>query len=435
MQCKNRMIKMNAEDTQDIFSRFENWGVLDIKRIFDEKHLNVPEFQREDVWHNPEKSRLIESLLRGIPIPSIYLSEEKEGIYNVIDGQQRINSIVQYLDDSFGLSGLQIFTNLRNIRYNNLKGEYVQLAHRLHNVKIPVIIITAQSDNEIVYEIFNRLNTGGMKLNAQEVRNCMYHGNYNDLIKKLALDNNFGYLLGSSKVNLHRRMNDSELVLRFFAFNRLGKFNINKYNPPLKQFLNKEMDKHKNISDGNETETLTNIFKETVKLAREVFGINAFRKFNIGSEEDVTGKWDNKFIKGIFDVVMCGFARYVEDINEREAILQFKGAIREELIYLMLHNDDFIQAIGDRTFEQIKVRTRFNIWFNSLSQIIENKNNVFSLELKKQICDKNSECCICGKNIQNLDDAEIHNVDYYWRGETIPITARVVHRYCNRNNY
>lgn len=429
------MIKMNAEDTQNISSRFEHWDVFEIKRKFDEKSLNVPEFQRNDVWNNPEKSRLIESLLRRIPIPSIYLSEEKEGIYNVIDGQQRINSIVQYLDDSFGLSGLQILTNLRNVRYNNLKGEHDQLAHRLQNAKIPVIIINTQFDNEIVYEIFHRLNTGGMKLNTQEIRNCMYHGNYNNLINKLTLDENFVYLLGSTRDKWHRRMTDSELVLRFFAFNRLGRFNINRYNPPLKRFLDDEMDHHKNISDGNETETLTNIFIETVKLAREVFGINTFRKFNMGSEEDVTGKWNNKLIKGIFDVVMCGFARYVEDINEREAILQFKGAIREELIYLMLHDKDFIQAIGDRTFEQIKVRTRFNIWFDSLSKIIENKNNVFSLELKKQICDKNPECCICGKNIQNLDDAEIHNVDYYWRGETIPITARVAHRYCNRNNY
>lgn len=122
---------MNAEDTQNISSKFEHWSIFDIKRKFDEKDLNVPEFQRNDVWNNPEKSRLIESLLRGIPIPSIYLSEEKEGIYNVIDGQQRINSIVQYLDDSFGLSGLQILTHLRNVKYNNLKGEYVQLAHRL----------------------------------------------------------------------------------------------------------------------------------------------------------------------------------------------------------------------------------------------------------------------------------------------------------------
>lgn len=422
---------MNAEVTRDIFSKLEYWSVYDIKKNFDEGRLNVPDFQRNDVWQNPDKSRLIESILRGIPIPSIYLAEEEEGKYVVIDGQQRINSIVQYSDGKFGLSGLNVLTNLKNQRYSNLKGEHKQLASRLDHARIPVIIISTRADDEIVYEIFNRLNTGGMKLNPQEIRNCMYHGDYNDLIKKLALDDNFVYLLGSSQDKLHRRMIDSELVLRFFAFNRLGRFRIEEYKPSLKQFLNREMEHHRNISDGEEQE-LTNIFKESVKLTKEVFDKNAFRKFNMGSENEVYGKWDNKINRGIFDIVMCGFAPYVEGGN-RETIIQFKDAIREELIYLMSHDEEFIDAIvGDRTYKEIPVRTRFKIWFDSLRKITENQSNNFSLEFKKQVYDRNPECCICGKRIQNLDDAEIHNVDYYWRGETIPIDARVAHRYCNR---
>ncbi len=422
---------MNAEVMRDIFSKLEYWSVYDIKRNFDEGHLNVPDFQRNDVWQNPDKSRLIESILRGIPIPSIYLAEEEEGKYVVIDGQQRINSIVQYSDGKFGLSGLKVLTNLKNKRYSNLIGEHKPLERRLRNAKIPVIIIRTRADDEIVYEIFNRLNTGGMKLNAQEIRNCMYHGDYNDLIKKLALDDNFVYLLGSSQDKLYRRMIDSELVLRFFAFNRLGRFRIKEYKPSLKQFLNREMEHHANIS-GNEKKELENIFKESVKLAKEVFDRNAFRKFYRGSESEVNGRWDNKIIKGIFDVVMCGFASYVE-MGSRETIVQFKDAFREELIYLMAHDDEFIDATsGPRTHEQNPVRIRFKIGFDSLREITENQNNIFSLELKKQVYDRNPECCICGKRIQILDDAEIHNVDYYWRGETIPIDARVAHRYCNR---
>ena len=80
MQCENWMIKMNEEVTRDIFSSFENWSVFDIKRKFDEKHLNVPTFQREDVWHNPEKSRLIESLLRGTYSLDIFIGRRGRGI-------------------------------------------------------------------------------------------------------------------------------------------------------------------------------------------------------------------------------------------------------------------------------------------------------------------------------------------------------------------
>ncbi len=226
-------------------------------------------------------------------------------------------------------------------------------------------------------------------------------------------------------------MIDSELVLRFFAFNRLGRFRIEEYKPSLKQFLNREMELHTNISDG-EKEDLENIFKESVKLTKDVFDENAFRKFNMGSENEVNGKWDNKINKAIFDVVMCGFAHYAGGGN-RETIVQFKDAIREELIYLMAHNEEFIDAIvGDRTYEQNPVRTRFKIGFDSLREITENQNNIFSLEFKKQVYDRNPECCICGRRIQILDDAEIHNVDYYWRGETSPIDARVAHRYCNQ---
>ena len=243
------------------------------------------------------------------------------------------------------------------------------------------------------------------------------------------MDDNFVYLLGSSQDKLYRRMLDSELVLRFFAFNRL-RFHIQEYKPPLKQFLNREMEHHRNIGDG-EKQGFTNIFKESVKLTKDVFDENAFRKFNMGSENEVNGKWDNKIIKGIFDVVMCGFASYV-GMGSRETIIQFKDAIREELIYLMAHDEEFINAIvGPRTYEKIPVRTRFKIWFDSLRKITENQNNNFSLELKKKVCGRTPECCVCGRGIQILDDAEIHNVDYYWRGETIPIDARVAHRYCN----
>lgn len=190
------------------------------------------------------------------------------------------------------------------------------------------------------------------------------------------------------------------------------------------------MEDHRNISD-DEKKKLENIFEESAKLTKDVFDRNAFRKFNVGSENGVNGKLDNKINKAIFDVVMCGFAHYVEGDN-KETFIQFKDAIREELIYLMSHNKDFIDAIVvPRTYGNIQVRTRFKIWFHSLSTIIENQNNNFLLERKKQVFDKNRVCCICDTSIQILDDTEIYSVDY-WRGKTIPMDARVAHRYCNR---
>ena len=103
----------------------------------------------------------------------------------------------------------------------------------------------------------------------------------------------------------------------------------------------------------------------------------------------------------------------------------------QELLYLMTHNEEFIDAIGNRNYEKDKVRNRFKILSNSLNEITGIENNKFSLKLKQEIYDKNPECCDCNKRIQSIDDGEIYGVKYYWREEMIPYDARLIHRYCN----
>jgi len=101
---------------------FESWSLPEIVKKFSEERLIVPEFQRNDIWDNAKKSRLIESILRDIPIPAIYLEKENDEKYIVIDGQQRIRAIVQYLNNEFKLVGLSKLEELKNLKYNNLKG-------------------------------------------------------------------------------------------------------------------------------------------------------------------------------------------------------------------------------------------------------------------------------------------------------------------------
>jgi len=416
-------------------SRHECWNVFDIKRMFDEGNLIVQEdFQRWDVWDNPRKSKLIESMLIGIPIPSIYVEEVVAGRYIVIDGQQRINSIIQYLNDKFGLSGSSIREELKNKKYNNLKGIQGLIA-RFSDEKIPVIIIKKSENKELKYEIFERLNTGAVKLNNQELRNCMYHGNYNDLIKnELAVHKDFEYLLGSAYNKFHKRMKDAELVLRFFAFKNIHKED---YKPPMKRFLNREMESPdgeiKKLND-KQIEELKNIFEKCVRLTKEIFGKNAFRKFDKGSDKEVNGKWNKQLNTALFDVEMCGFAPYMEGsgwVNE-DTIIQCKDAIYEELIYMMTQDNDFSDGISsNRNYEKGKVQRRFWEWKKALYKIIENQDNSFSLGTKKRIYEDDPDCCICGKRIQDSDDAEIYGVKCYWRGAAIPINSRLAHRYCN----
>lgn len=115
-------MKDSTKINKSVEGRPDYWGVLDIKRKFDEHNLVVQEdFQRRDVWDHGKKSRLIESMLRGIPIPSIYVEEVDEGTYVVIDGQQRINSIIEFLKGELKLRGLSLLEELTNKRYNNIQ--------------------------------------------------------------------------------------------------------------------------------------------------------------------------------------------------------------------------------------------------------------------------------------------------------------------------
>lgn len=324
---------------------------------------------------------------------------------------------------------------LKNKRYDNIK-VIPGLITRFHNEKIPVIIIKdlLSENREIKYEIFERLNTGAVKLNNQELRNCMYHGAYNDLIKnELSVDKDFEYLLGSSYKELHKRMKDAELVLRFFAFTDTREED---YKPPMKRFLNRAMESPdggtKKIND-KQIEEFKNIFEKCVRLTKEVFGKNAFRTFDMGSNKEVNGKWNKNLNTALFDVEMCGFAPYVKgsECGNEEVIIQCKDAIYEELIYMMTQEKGFIYGIGNKNNEKDKVRCRFRKWETALYKITENQDNNFSLKTKKKIYANNPDCCICGKRIQDTDDAEIYGVKYYWRGEIIPINSRLAHRYCN----
>lgn len=389
-----------------------------------------PAFQRGFVWDIKKASRLIESILLGVPIPVIYTAETEDGREIVIDGQQRLLSIFSFLDgefpkdkSSFKLKGLKILKELNNKTFKELDKS---LQKAIENFALPFIIITKESDADVKFEIFERLNTGSETLNDQELRNCIYRGKYNDLLKELAEYPTYQMVLNSPK--LKERMLDRELVLRFFAFYHNTYL---KYKPPMKHFLNKEMEKYRDLSD-DEAKNLKTVFKKTVDIVRTVFGDKAFRRFIPGNDNDPNGSWENKKLnKGLFDIVMWGFSMY-----EKHQIIPHADAIREELIWLMTKDQRFIDSIRVSTDSYENTLYRFDTWRENLKNILgypSSEPRNFTLEYKKQLYDTNPVCSICGQKIQIIDDAEVDHIDFYWRGgKTIPSNARLAHRFCNR---
>jgi len=408
-----------------VYSDKRDRSIFELYRQYQKGNLELrPEFQRLQVWDNSKSSRLIESVLLEVPIPVIYLSEESDSKYSVIDGQQRLNAFIKFLGNNLRLSGLTILAELNGKRFQDLPKN---LQDKFENATIRIIEIRKESDPDVKFEIFERLNTGAVQLNAQELRNCIYRGRYNELLKELSGNKDFQFLLGLKEP--HNRMQDRELILRFFAFYHNTYL---KYTPPMKRFLNKEMEKYRDLYDAEENK-LRNVFKKSVRLSKIVFGDKAFHRFVTGSKEDPNGCYERKMNKGLFDIILFGFTMYDEN-----QIIPNSDAIREELLWMMTHKEDFINAIsGSGTDSKEKTLTRFDKWLSALKEIVGipvTEPRTFSYQYKKQLWESNSTCARCGQRIQIIDDAEVDHVEQYWRGgKTIPSNARLTHRYCNRS--
>jgi hypothetical protein len=207
-------------------------SVATLKEQWDDSTLVLPDFQREYVWDNAKASRLIESLLLNIPIPPLFFAETDDAKYEIVDGHQRVRSIARYLENQFTLSGLRISQEFRGARFFKLPEREQRF---LKTRSIRAIVIAVDSSPLMKFEVFERLNTGGLALNAQEIRHAIYGGPLNDLLKEMENEASFRAAMGSTRPR--KRMVDRELVLRFLALSDL----LDAYRPPLVRFLNDYM--------------------------------------------------------------------------------------------------------------------------------------------------------------------------------------------------
>jgi len=239
--------------------RMHAQGILDIK----------PEFQREVVWKNPDKTRFIDSLVKGLPIPSMCFSlDYKTQRWQVIDGLQRMSTIINFLGETWSLSELKdIDSNLSGKSTEQLQDENSDLHYlytRVENLTLPITVLrcdhSKKSHTDYLFTIFHRLNTGGMKLNNQEIRNCIFSGSLNNLLKKLD-ENTAWRKINRMKKNVSYRFTKQELILRFFAFHDRYK----DYDGKLARFLNNYMGDKKDLDDQS-LEKKKTLFKRTVKI-------------------------------------------------------------------------------------------------------------------------------------------------------------------------
>lgn len=236
----------------DIVAFNELRSCADLYRLYCEGQLDIsPDYQRDVVWPATNQTRFIDSLAKQLPIPSMCISlDYKNDKRQVVDGLQRMSSIIRFLGEkTWRLSNLKdIDKSISNKTVEFIQREHKEIYSRIENTTIPVTVLrcdlSKRSHQEYLFTIFHRLNTGALKLTNQEIRNCIFSGNFNDLLKELALLEHFKLLLDIREDRKYRFSNE-ELILRVLSFSESHK----KYKGPLTKHLNAFMAKHRNADD------------------------------------------------------------------------------------------------------------------------------------------------------------------------------------------
>ncbi|MFZ2727800.1 MAG: translation initiation factor IF-2 N-terminal domain-containing protein [Methylococcaceae bacterium] len=259
----------------------EQFSIFELKRRYDKTPKTLimnPDFQRNDVWNSKQKSELIESILMGIPIPIIYLFENTKGEKQVVDGRQRLSTIFDYLDNKFLLTELNI---LKTETGNKFKDLNTQLQSKIEDYQIQSYTIQPPTPEKVKFDIFDRVNRGGTRLNNQEMRNALYLGNATSLLETLSTSQYF--LNATGKGLSPKRMKDKYVILRFIGFYLLkNKLIDTQYKSDIDEFLAEVME-FINKSNNELLDDLINKFKLSMNNCYYILGEDAFR-FNSSKE-------------------------------------------------------------------------------------------------------------------------------------------------------
>lgn len=308
-----------------------------MKRIKD-KVIFVPPFQRQYIWNIDEASKFIESLILGLPVPGIFLSKEKDtNRLLVVDGQQRLLSLYYFYQGYFD----KMLFRLQNVQDDLIGRSYSTLkAHdriRLDDSIIHATVVRQDEpddNNSSVYQIFERLNSGGRALKPQEIRSCIYYGEFNELLNSLVKDQSWRVIFGKLS---DERLKEQELILRFFSLLNYR----DKYEKPLKSFLNTYMNVNRDLKY-NSGEELRDIFKKTYSFVVNTIGLKPFRV-------------NRNLNLGAFDAISIGVAERLK-LGSVEDIAEFKSAYER-----LTNSKEFITVVQGGTSDEKNVDMRIEM--------------------------------------------------------------------------
>ena len=316
-----------------------------LKELFskDSAYELQPDFQRrKGRWDNDKKSKLIESFIINVPVPPVFLYEVSYANYEVMDGLQRISTIIDYYNDGFELTGLEQWAELNGMKYSQLPEKIKEGIDRRYLSSIILLNESASNPQKAMQMkqlVFERLNTGGEPLKGQEIRNAIYKGKMNELCIKLSDNATFKKLWGLKNDNatatekdpLYREMGDVELVLRFFAMRFVDKFTIK-----LDDFLDTYL-KNSNSYPDETIDKLEDLFVRNINVAYDLFEDKAFRIFK---HRYTNIEWSPEAQRTIYDPMMLALTKLQLTDDEIKSVN--KALLQERLqSFYTEHEDEF----------------------------------------------------------------------------------------------
>jgi len=316
-----------------------------MKRI-DDGVIFVPPFQRQFVWNVDEASKFVESLILGLPVPGIFLSKEKEtNKLLIVDGQQRLLTLYQFYEGYFN----KLPFKLQNVQ-EDLVGKTYRTLKPSDRIRLDDSILHATivrqdepDDNDSsVYQIFERLNSGGRALKPQEIRACIYYGEFNELLNALVKHQTWRQIFGK---NADNRLKEQELILRFFSLLLYR----DQYEKPLKGFLNMVMSRNRDCNE-HSVEKLSEIFKKTFDFIVKSLHPRPFRiKRNLNL--------------GAYDAISTGIAERLMKSDVKDHVA-FQKAYTN-----LVEDDEFIQVVQGGTSDEKNIRVRLDMAINAFATI------------------------------------------------------------------
>lgn len=295
----------------------------------------IPEFQRRYVWSDRQASRLVESLIIQCPIPVIYLNQEKDETFSVIDGNQRLRSLRRFLDDEFALVGLTSYPELTGLKFSMLD---VRFQRHISNRVLRCIAILKETHPQVKFDVFERLNSGAVALTRQELRHGLYYGPLLKAAGTVARATKIDSYLGSRK---DKRMKAEELVMRYWAL----RSDLAEYEKPLAGFISAYAEKNRHLPQA-EIDKIVSDFETTVSRVTALFGKNAFSHTRQGRV---------KFNAAVYDAQMLSVSRLTKTAFDA---LSLKQAQIQDAYAALESDAEFVKSITLATSDKTALQGR-----------------------------------------------------------------------------